>query len=145
MSSQLDSLLDMTLDDLADLPSFRPFHPGAHELLLTLEPKEVANKPCVEASFKLVATLELSEPLPEGEEENKEGDTASCLFFLDNEVGQGKFKALAAVLGEALDTGSLAEIVEQTTDMAITAVTGIQVDKKDATKKYLNLLEVAVS
>ncbi len=38
-SIDLDSLLDGTLDDLADLPESVPFHAGGHKISLSLEAK----------------------------------------------------------------------------------------------------------
>lgn len=145
--SDLDNLLDCTLDDLADLPSFKPFPAGAHRVTLSLETDDISKrmkKPCVEANLTLIETVELADPnTPEGEV-SKEGDTANTLFMLDNEFGQGALKAIAKPLGEALGCSSLREVVEQSKDVECLVITKIQVDKKDSDKKYLKISELQV-
>lgn len=141
MSNDLDSLLDLTLDDLEDLPEFKNFPAGAHRVLATLESKEVNGKPCVEISFTYVSCEELADPQ---EAEPKAGDKCSSLFFLDNEFGQGALKKCAEPFAQALGLINLREIVEQTTDVEAVLVSSIQVDKKDSTKQYLRIQEIAV-
>ena len=137
----IDALLDSTLDDLEDLPSFTPFRPGAHSCRLTLGKKTISGHPTVEATFTLIETMELADSQDEAD---KEGDSCSSAFFLDNEIGRGKFKALAKVLGEALGTVHNGEIVEQTTDMEVVLLSSIRLDKNDKTKEYLNIIEITV-
>jgi hypothetical protein len=142
--SELDNLLDITLDDLADLPSFKPFPVGVHRVLATMEADEISvkmKKPCVELSFTYLECLELADPT---EEAPKEGDTANTMFMLDNEFGQGAFKLCATPLGAALGTKSGRDTVDQCTDVECVIITAIQVDKKDATKLYLKVKELQV-
>jgi len=53
--SDLDNLLDTTLDDLEDLPSFKPFPSGAHRCLATFATKEIGGKEVVELSFEYIS------------------------------------------------------------------------------------------
>lgn len=140
----IDDLLDSTLDDLADLPSFKPFAAGAHQCKLTLDKKEIAGHPAVEATLVMVETAEYADPQDAETDPTKAGDSCNAAYFLDNEIGAGKFKALGAILGAALDTNHLGTIVEQTTDMDVMVVTGVRVDKNDKDKKYLDIKEVQV-
>lgn len=142
--TDIDTLLDATLDDLADLPSFKPFSAGAHECKLTLEKKDINSHPTVEATLVLVTTVEYATPTDAEENPNKTGDTCNSAYFLDNDIGQGKFKTLAAVLGAALGTANLGEIVEQTNDMDVMVITGVRADKNDKDKFYLDIKEVQV-
>lgn len=151
--SNIDDLLDSTLDDLTDLPSFKPFSAGAHRCKLTLEKKEIADHPAVEATLTMVETVEYVEPTdadfdPEEEgatdRRNKAGDSCNAAFFLDNEIGEGKFKALAVVLGAALGLNHNGQIVEQTTDIDVIVVTGVRQDKTDKDKFYLDIKELNV-
>jgi len=144
MSDSLDALLDATLDDLADLPSFAPFCAGAHRCLATMEAKEINSKPTVELTLKLIETMELAdENLPE-EERSKPDDVANTLFFMDNEIGQGKFKACATNFAELAGSGNLRTIVDTVKEIEVMVVTSVSIDKKDPTRKYLNLLEIQV-
>lgn len=143
--SDIENLLDATLDDLADLPEFKPYPDGAHQVLATMEAKTIGGKPAIELSFKLVETIELSSPVEEGAEP-KPGDQSNTLYFLDNEFGQGKFKKIAKVFKDALSLEGETNrvIVEQVTDIECVIVSNVTIDKKDKTKHYLNVQELQV-
>jgi hypothetical protein len=142
--SELDSLLDATLDDLADLPSFQPFPAGAHKVLATMEAKTINNKSTIELTLKHIEAMEYAGIVAEADMA-KPGDTANTLYFLDNDIGQGKFKNVARVFGEALGGSSLREIVEQVTDIECVVITSVSIDKNDPDKKYLNIKELQVT
>lgn len=139
--SDMDNLLDATLDDIADLPEFKPFPAGAHRCLLTLESKEIAGHPAVEATFTLQETIEQSNP---EDAPSKPQDTANSAFFLDNEFGQGNLKKLVAPIAEALGYSTLREIVEGTKGVEVLIISAVQIDKNDDTKKYLKVKELQV-
>lgn len=138
----IDSLLDSTLDDLEDLPEFKPFPPGAHRVLASLEIKEVNSKQAVELELKGLETLELAEPTKDTP--IKEGDTASVLFMLDNEFGRGNMKKLLAPIGVALGTGNIREVIEQTKGLEVVVVTSYRKNKDDPTSPYMNVKELQV-
>lgn len=142
-SVDIDSLLDATLDDLADLPEFKNFPVGTHSCLATLEKKVIGDHPAVELTFKLKEHLELADGTTE-EEMCKPDDTASIAFMLDNEFGQGKFKKVATVFGEALGLSNLGEIVAQVTDIDVVVTTNLRKDKKEEGKFYMGVVELAV-
>lgn len=141
--TDMNDLMDMTLDDLEDLPEFAVFPAGAHRALVTLEKKDVGSKPAIEMSMKLVEHLELANPA--ADEPLPEGSVSNTLFFLDNEFGRGKLKKICAVLGASLGTGNIGEIIEQTVDLDCAVITAVQVDKKDPDKKYCNVKELTVA
>jgi hypothetical protein len=140
MTDVLDALLDATLDDLADLAEFKPFPPGAHKALATFEAKSINEKPCVELSFKYVEVIDC-----EAEEPPKEGDTASTLFFLDNEFGQGAFKNAARSFAGLLPEGATnREIIEAVQDIEVIILTSYAKNKKDPDSPYMNVKEIEV-
>lgn len=140
--SDLDSLLDATLDDLADLPSFKPFPTGAHKVSASLDFKEINKKPAVEASFIHMETLELSNP---EDVPPVAGDKANTLFMLDNEIGQGKFKAIAKIFSEALGiTGSIRDVIDAVTNVECAIITTVVQDDKDKDRYYMNVKELSV-
>ena len=143
--SDLENLMDATLDDLADLPEFKPFVAGAHKVSATMTAKEIASKPAVELAFKLVETVELAEPNTPEDEQSKPGDEANTVFFLDNEIGQGMFKNTLATFREALgmEGETNGSIVEAVTDVECVVLTGIRVDKK-TDRAYLDLKELQI-
>lgn len=141
ISANLDSLLDSTLDDLEDLPSFEPYPAGAHRVLATMEAKDIGGKPCVELSFKLLETMELADP---SAKEPKAGDTANTLYMLDNEYGRGNLKKVAIPLGTALGVTSIREVVDQCKEVECVIITGLRKDKNDPDKRYLQVKELQV-
>jgi hypothetical protein len=141
--SEIDSLLDSTLDDLEDLPTFEPFVPGVHRVLATLKLTEVNSKSCVEITLKGLETLELANPA-DAEKAIKEGDSCNTIFMLDNEYGRGNLKKVAMPIGEALGTTTIRDTVEQANDVECVVATAVRVDKSDPDRKYLNIKELNV-
>ena len=137
----LDSLLDSTLDDLEDLPSFSPYPVGVHQALATFELKEIGGKNAIELSFKYIEALALGN---EQDEAPKAGDEASCLFFLDNKWGLGEFKKCAAPFAAALNLSSNRDILEGVTDVECAIVTTLQANKKDPDSPYMKVKEITV-
>lgn len=135
----MNNLLDETLDDLEDLPSFKPYSPGAHRVLATFDTKEVNDSLCVDLSFKMLECLELSNPQDEAP---KVGDVASTLFMLNNEFGRGKLKAIAKPFSEGLQLSTIRELTDEAKDVECVILTGIRTDKKDPDRKYLDVKEV---
>lgn len=139
--SDLDNLLDATLDDLADLPSFKPYPAGAHRVLATFDTKDINGKPAVELAFTYVEVGELANPTDEAP---KEGDTASTMFLLDNEFGQGNLKKCAAPFCEALNLSTIRDVVEQVKGVDCMIITSLRKDKNDPDKVYLQVKEIQV-
>lgn len=139
--SNLDSLLDATLDDLADLPSFKPFAPGAHRVTASFGLKEINGVNYVELNFKMVESIELEDKTAEMP---KEGDTSNTMFKLGNEFGEGNLKKCAAPFAEALNLSTLRDVIEQVQDVECIIFTGIRTDKKDPDKKYLQVKELEI-
>ena len=137
----LGSLLDSTLDDLKDLPSFKPYPIGGHQVFVTFEPKEVNKKKGIEVQFKYISVVQLvnADDVPP-----EAGDECSIFCDLENEYGQGNFKAMATPFAEKFGTTSLRQVVEQVKAMECVIVTGLRSDKNDADKKYLQVKELAV-
>lgn len=146
--SDLDNLLDATLDDLEDLPSFTPFPRGAHRVLASFEEKEINGAQCVELNLTMIETIEYSDPLTAEElakgKGTKEGDTCNTMYQLANKYGSGHFKAAAAVFGEHLGLTSLRDIVDQVTDIECIVITSLRPDKNDKDKFYLDVKEIEV-
>ena len=139
--SDLDTLLDATLDDLEDLPEYKTFPPGAHKVLATMESKEINNKPAIELSFKYMEVMELVDtdgvaPVA--------GDESSTLFFLDNEYGRGNLKAALQSFQEFTGGSTNREIVEGVKDVECVILTSYGKNKNDPDKPYLNVKEIQV-
>lgn len=142
-TSNIDSLLDSTLDDLEDLPEFAPFPPGAHRVKVSLDLKEVNKKTAVELKAVMINTEEYVDETTS--KQTKEGDTASILFMLDNEYGQGSFKKIVTPIRDAIAPGKTnREVIEACKDVECLIITGLRKDKTDPDKTYLQIKELAV-
>jgi hypothetical protein len=139
--SELDNLLDATLDDLKDLPSFTPYAAGAHKVLASFAMDKVNGKDVIKLNFVYLELVELEDPEAEVP---KEGDTSNVMFMLDNEFGLGNFKKCAAPFAEALGLTSLRDIVEGVKDVEVLIVSNQRVNKKDPSQVYMNVKEIQV-
>lgn len=139
----MDALLDGTLDDLADIPEFRPFPPGAHKVKFNWEQKEVNKHPVIEVKLVAVETVELAKP---ADEENKAlvgGETGSVLYMLDNEIGQGKFKELLKSLAAHYGAKTTRELLTDAQGSEVLVVTDLR-SNKEKTKSYMDIVKLQV-
>ena len=141
-NSALDSLLDSKLDDLADLPEFKVFPPGAHRVIISFSTKEINKHPAVEMKMKLVETVELAEPT---DVPVAAGTETSVAFMLDNEFGQGALKEVCNPLAKHFGTDDLRSTFEAALGAEVTVVTKLRADKNDADKKYLQVKSLIIS
>ena len=135
----LDSLLDSSIDDLADLPEFQVYPNGSHKVIVNFESKEVNKHPCVEMKMKAVETIELANPASDTPLEP--GTESSVLFMLDNEFGQGKFKAIMKTFAEATGTQKISEAMEAAQGMEVTVICKVR-QNKDKTQSYTDVTKV---
>jgi hypothetical protein len=143
MSEEID-VLDATLDDLADLPEWKPFPVGVHKCVFKFETKKNDKKVTTTyVTLKALETVELANPT---EDANLEpGAEVTVQYQLGNPVGQGKLKALlgtfAAHLGLPKET-KLSAIIEAAQGTEALVSTRIQTNK-DKTQRYTDIVEVA--
>lgn len=141
-NTTLDSILDSTLDDLADLPEFSVFAPGVHRVVIDFEQKTVSNHPSIEAKFKLLETVELANPA-EDTAAAIPGTESSVLFTLDNKFGQGKFKEFIKPICEHLGVSSIRAAVDGAKGLEVLIVTKIR-QNKEKTQHYLDVVSLNV-
>lgn len=137
----IDSILDGTLDDLADLPEFRPFPAGTHRVTIKLEQKVVNKHPGFELSMKAIETVEL--PSNSSDAPLNAGAETSVLYLLDNEIGQGQFKKLLAALAAHFGAKSNRELIADAQNSECLVVTK-QRQNKDKTQTYTDIVELQV-
>lgn len=127
-----DLLLDETLDDLADLPSTKPFPAGAHAVDLTVK-RNPNKKP---GSY--IVEMVYAEPIEVGADvELPNAGDKSTVFIstlkkdgTKNEFGQGQLKLIMAPLADLYGTRNLNEILEQNKPgVRCAVVTAIRKDK----------------
>lgn len=151
INMNLDALLDGTLDDLADMPEFKPFAAGTHLCTLGLEVKKVGEHNAVEVSLKHKETVELSDTT---ETPPNPGDSTNVLYFLSHsnpkvaEIGQGQFKELMKSLAEHFGAKSNRELIADGNGCEAYVVTNLREEKKQGKltgKKYTGIVAVKVA
>lgn len=155
----LDALLDVSLDDIADLPSFDAFNPGAHKSTINWSFKSMEKTvdgvkkqvPHVELKLTAIETLEMAEPNnPEVNTPPKAGDTCSTMYDLTNEFAMGALKKAVAALEEHFNTKNLKQIIVGSEGFEMVVVTKIRYGKDDQkkidkSKKYLQVEAMIVA
>jgi hypothetical protein len=139
MTDKMDDILDGTLDDLADLPEFKPFPNGVHSCTVSFERKKVNEHPCVEVKLKMQETVELADP--EKDTAPEKGSEASVLYMLDNEIGQGKFKELMGVFAAVNPEMKLGDLLKEHNNASVLVVTS-QRGNKEKTKMYQDITSI---
>ena len=145
----IDSLLDSTLDDLADMPEFKPFPAGAHRAILKMEVKDVNGIPSIDVGLTGVETMELAN---DSDAPIAAGDTTNVLLMLKkkdgtkNELSEGKFKELLRPLQAHFGTASNRETMEASQGAEVLVVTKLRTDKrdKDDVKYYTDIVSLQV-
>jgi hypothetical protein len=137
----MDALLDGTLDDLADAPSFEPFHPGAHKVTIEIEGPIVVNKhPAFKLAMKLVETVELED---KSLTPQVPGSAAEVLYMMDNELGQGNFKKLLGALNATFQAANNRGIIEAAKGTECLVITKVR-PNKDKSAFYTEVKEISV-
>lgn len=144
----IDSLLDGTLDDLADVPEFKPWPDGAHRATIKWDLKEVSGQKCPELTATAIETMELADPT--NDQPLAANDSTSVLFMFKkkdgtaNEIGQGQFKELIAPLVAATGAASPREAMDKANGMEVLLVSKKRADKNDKTKFYTSFTSLQV-
>lgn len=142
MTQDINSILDATLDDIADLPAFKTFPAGSHVVVIKFEEKKVGDNPCVELKMTAKETMELANP---SDIAPAPGDETSVLFLLNNEFGLGKFKEVLKPLGEHFGTIVPRQIMEAANGAECLATTKVRKGKKDrADETYTDIFKLQV-
>lgn len=137
----IDSLLDGTLDDIADMPEFKPFAAGAHVCTLKVEQKKIGDAPAFEVTLTVVETQELANP--EKDTAPKAGDSTNVLYMMNNELGQGSFKKLLAAAAESFGPKKNRELIDDLQGAEALVVTKVRMNK-DKTKSYTDIVSLQI-
>lgn len=144
-NTDLDSILDSTLDDLADMPEFKPFPAGAHRATITMEVKSVNDIPSLDIKLEGIETVELSNP---EDTPIKQGDSTNQLIMLKkkdgtrNEYSEGKMKELLKPLAANFGTTTNRETIEAANGCEVLVVTKLRKDdrNKEDIKYYTDIV-----
>lgn len=126
----LNSLLDATLDDLADLPSLEAWPTGAYNVRLNADLKVINDKAAVEIKLELLNVEEIPE-IKEDDFVPSEKDRTSILFVTGNEIGDGKLKEFLKATEQYTGDGNLRERIENMKNLEVVVVLKRRYDKKN--------------
>jgi|WetSurMetagenome_2_1015567.scaffolds.fasta_scaffold71012_5 hypothetical protein len=143
-SMNLASLLDASIDDLADLPPMEAPPTGFYNFNLKLTTnRKINEKEAVIMELEVREVLEVSNP--EEAEQVKVGQKFSEAFILGNEISIGRMKIALKPIGDALGLGKISDIVAATSaGIMIAATCKRRIDKNDPEKKYASLSNITV-
>lgn len=135
--TNLEDLFEADLEDIADLAAFEVPPPGAYILKVSMETKEINDKPSVVANCTVVETVELKYQ-DEGDKKYrppvKEGTMFNIAFMLGNDVATGRMKQFLAPFGEHFGIkgkGSIGILVRDTIKDVVCAATITNRPSKD--------------
>ena len=155
LNLDIDSLLDGTLDDLADAPEFKPFPIGAHRIVMSWETKQLDDKK-LQGKKNTIVTLKMKAfetvETPAGSEEVcSPGQEENIGFFLVHhsspkamEIGQGAFKEIMKSLAGHYGAKSNRELMADSEGAEALVTTGLRADKTDKAKKYTTLEKLVI-
>ena len=128
-----DSILDSTLDDLADMPSIQLFPNGAHKV--TVEFIVNREKKSIMVAMVYVDVLELADPTATAPAPGDKNSVFINLLNKDgktNEYAQGALKLmLQALKAGGVEGASNTEIMDNAKGTEVAVVTKIRVGKGD--------------
>ena len=144
-NTDFSDLMDVSLDDLADLPEFKPYPAGVHIADLEWERKEINSKPSIIMNFKYVECVELSDT---SEKVPEPGATAQVAFILKNndgqknEISEGKWKNVCTELQPAFGGNSIGEIMANSQGGRVQIATKVKVNKQNGTEN-MDIITIA--
>lgn len=139
-ATNIDSLLDISLDSIADLPEFKVFPAGAHRCTVSFEKKQIGTHPAVEMKLTALETVELSDP---NETPLVAGTESSVAFMLDNEFGQGNMKKVMTPLAQHFGISNVGQLMEAAKGCECLVVTKTR-QNKEKTAVYLDVVSLQV-
>jgi hypothetical protein len=145
MTDAISSILDGTLDDLADLPGFKVPPTGGYAVSIVSNTVKTVGTHVntVEAKFKIKEVLEISEQGVDEKDMPLAGDEFAVLFMTDNETGAGFLKEYLKVIGPAVGSQKTKEILELSKGLDLVVVTK-RTYNKDADRHNVNLKKITV-
>ena len=139
----LDSLLEGTLDDLANVPDFVQYPAGTHRVNISWEMPTKERPTTIGLKFVLIATEELNDA---NDVAPPVGSLSNISFKMDNEYGQSNYRKVIASLSSNFGPGTNREIMEKSEGAECMIVTTLKAGKKTEQNQnpspYLRLVEI---
>ena len=147
-----DSILDGTLADIPDLPSFAAWPSGCYKVVSKdgFQQKKIGDHPAFELKCKWLETLELADAADE-KDAPKDGSELSLNFMMDNDLGRGFFKEAVKPIAQFLELdesipGAGRAVIEASKGMELVIVVQRKSRMKDGEQVFnCNLKKLTVS
>jgi hypothetical protein len=133
--------LDAAVDSMPDLPEFKPYPVGVHKVTMNAELDESGDAPVVTIKMRYIESVEVSDPTVELP---ATGASDSCRYKLSNEFSAGALKNVLRPVGEHFGIGSTRDVISSISNLEVLVQTKHRTDKTDKTKKYTDIVTVAV-
>ena len=150
--SDMADILDGTLDDLADIPEFKPYPNDAHKVTITMERRQEGEgkdtKDSVFVKMTAIETVELVTPKASPEDEKGDlpleaGAVATVMYNLKNEFGQGQFKELMKAYAGIHGNKPLKDLMVDAQNSTAVVVTK-QRQNKDKTQTFTQIENIVL-
>ena len=126
--NEMQMLMNMSLNDLADMPETKPYPNGAFRVAMkSLVAKKIGDNPSFVATLSLVEVVEMADPsaVPPAV-----GDEAVLMFNMANEFGQGSMKNFITPLFKKFGGNNFGELYQNMMGQDFVIVNKIRVDEK---------------
>ena len=153
LKGKIDTVtLDMSLDQIEDLPQFVQLPTGGYIAVLTngIVAKDIPTQNGAQPVFELAFTVkEVVEVSPdalntaEGEEMPKPGDICSFAYQRDNAFGMGLFKEVVKPIAQQLGTTQVGALLEGSKGMEVALVI-VREFNKDKQRHYSRIKKLTI-
>jgi hypothetical protein len=141
----MDSLLDGTLDDLADVPGFGNPPAGAHKFSINWDTKPKDKAGYIVLKLTGIETIELTDA---SDTPMVAGTICTKQFNMQNEYGQSDFRKIMASLATHYGAGSNRELLEKSEGAECLIITKLKAGKKKEgsteVPMFLDIVELSV-
>lgn len=144
--------LDNTVEDLADLPEFKPFPKGSYKFLFDWEPFKSDDKENKSSGIKLKLSfqevLELADPEATPPAEGRKLTLSLFARKRDgskNEFGEGQIKMVASALKETFGGALVRETLDAAAGATVAVTLKTRANPKDPEAVFNELVEFAVA
>jgi len=153
MSEVNFDLLDLELEELADLEKFEAAPAGSYLATLNWERKEINNFPAVIAHLTLNDVIELADSTVTPPEPGKKVDLAFILQRKDketgeviaNKMGQGQLKDALMALAPEVGGSTPSQIMENSQGSSVAVVLKVRKNKDDPDITYNQMKTLALA
>lgn len=143
--SEVDfSILDGSIDELADLKGFEPLPAGSYKLGLEWKEKAINDMPAVVLTLKVEEVMELADKSLSPPEVGATADIAFILRIKDkqtgeakrSEIGEGQLKEVVKVLAPTFGGANIRETMAASNGASMLATLKVRANKNDPDQKF---------